>query len=80
LADLPIERTSFDIFETSPDQLGVFRLETITNKLGIVYVYANEGRLEKERLYKFKVMGKSFDKDAGMTFATISVVYVYVQK
>jgi hemicentin len=79
LADLPIERTTFDIVETSSENVGVFRLESIANRQGIVYVYANEGRLETERLYKLKVLGKSYD-DKGMTFSTTSVVHVYVQK
>jgi hypothetical protein len=77
LSNLPIERTTFSFIENSSDS-SAFRLEKIANKHGIVYVYANEGMLKKEKIYKIKILGQSYGKE-GLWYATTSIVYVYVQ-
>lgn len=76
----PLDKTNFTFIEHST--YDTFRLETIPNRTGIVYLFATEA-IERTQVYQVKVLGLSYkgtsiEEESNLLYRTKFVIYVYV--
>ncbi|XP_037039189.1 hemicentin-1-like isoform X2 [Bradysia coprophila] len=75
----PLEKTNFSFVDQSA--FDTFWLETIPNRMGIVYLYAKQ-TIERAKVYQIKVLGLSYngtstEEESNLLYRTNFVIYVY---
>lgn len=74
----PLTRTDFTLdSDNHSNTKDTFLLENIANRDGIVYLHATLN-VQKDKLYKVQIVGRSYDSQHKLMYLTKFVVYLYL--